>query len=139
MADKIEPTSSEVDPLYTENIVPASARDRIFACQTEDNWDDEGATGITSAACMAALRFLGEVLRRNAQTPMPRISPSVFGAVTFQWQNEDEHLIIRVFPNADVVSYHSEKIGVFRNISKENRSAAIQRVLNLFNSHAPQN
>jgi len=120
-------------------LVPAPIQDRIFACQTEDDWDDEGATGITKEACTTALKFLEAVLTRNARIPMPRISSSVFGAVTFQWRNEDDHLIIRAFPNSELVSYHSEETGGLREIGKEARNEATQRVVNLFNSHVLQN
>ena len=120
-------------------LIPTSVRSSIYACQTENDWDDEGAIGVTREACAMAYQFLEDVLERDARLPIPRVSPSVFGAVTFQWRNDEEHLVLRVLPGSEAVSYHIEKIGVFRKIGEESRSAAVQRVLNLFKSHAPSN
>ena len=97
---------SDFDDFKTRSIssVPVSVQNRIFACQTEDDWDDEGAIGITRKACLKAIKFLEDTLKCDARVPMPRISASVFGAVTFQWRNEEDHLIIRAFPNSETVS-----------------------------------
>ena len=91
--------------------------------------------GITEASCKASIHFLNDVLERNGLVPIPRISASAFGAVTFQWRNDNEHLIIRVFSDTGLVSYHDEVIGEFREISEEPRSKAVERVLRLFQAH----
>lgn len=134
---KTETDASKEASMLTRVLrVPEATRERILACQREEDWDEEGGMGITESSCKASVRFLEDVLERKEALPMPRISASAFGAVTFQWRNGNEHLIIRVFSDTGLVFHHSEVIGEFRDVGEEPRSEAVERVLRLFASYA---
>ena len=55
--------------------VPDALRKIVYDCQTEDNWDDEDAIGITPEACEAAIRFLGSVMKYDETIQLPDVSP----------------------------------------------------------------
>ena len=123
--------------LYS-SCVPDAVRERILACQTEDDWDDEGATGITFEACEAAIAFLEAVWKCSDTVPVPGISPSVYGAVSLYWRSQEEHLIIRPF--AGSVSFQHEKEGSSSVYAVETLGQAVHRVLTFFSAaHAQQN
>lgn len=114
--------------------VPEAVRQRIFDCQTEDNWDDEGATGITWKSCNAALEFLQEVLERDNSIPIPSISPSVYGQVTLHWRNGGKHLIARPSADTDLTFYRFSEAEGVSSYGDASRNQVMQRVLNFFSA-----
>jgi hypothetical protein len=104
----------------------------ILECRTEDNWDDEGAVGITQAACEHAIQFLQSVLERDEAIRVPEISPSVFGSVTFHWQRGESHLVVRPWPNTDQVYFRYERPEAASIYGDEPQEQVIHRVVNFF-------
>ena len=120
--------------------VPETTRQSILACQTEDNWDDEEALGVTLQACEAAFCFLQALLDNDLTIPMPKVSPSLDGTVGLYWRNGSSHLI--VCPAADSASafYQYERAGTASMYGIENIREALTKVLTFFRSgHAEPN
>ena len=134
------PKESEAAMITHISRVPEGKRKEIFACQTEDDWDDEGAVGITFQACESAAQFLEEVLGRDSSIPMPRISPSVFGSVTLHWRKDGKHLIVRPSSDPNLAYYRQEEPDSISSYGDESREQVIQCVLQFFGAdHAEDN
>lgn len=114
--------------------IPDALRNRLLACQTEDNWDDEGATGISVEACQAAIRFLEEVLSCDASIPLPRVSSSIYGEVSLYWFNQGNHLIVRPSIDPDRIYYRNETIDCPSVSGLVTQKQAIERILNLYSA-----
>lgn len=115
--------------LAIESCVPDETRELILNCQTEDNWDDDGAIGVTAHACHVAIQFLEAVTQCDKTITMPGVSPSVFGSVTFHWKKGSKHLLVRPSPDADLAYYQYEH-GVEETVyGDEPNKQLIQRVL----------
>jgi hypothetical protein len=69
---------------------------RLLSLRRRHNWDGEGAKAVTLKACRAALRFLEAVRYRQPDLPLPRLAPSVRGAVSLYWRKETEHLVASI-------------------------------------------
>jgi hypothetical protein len=122
------------DMLTLTSRMPDNIRGFIRDCQTEDNWNDDDAIGITVHACDVAIQFLESVMERNASVKTPEISPSVFGSVTFHWQKGDKHLVVRPSPDADMAYYRYARLGHISIYGDEPKEQVIQRVLEFFRS-----
>jgi hypothetical protein len=115
--------------LALESRVPDETRKLIHDCQTEDNWDDDGAVGITADACNVALQLLEAVIQHDKTLVMPGVSPSVFGSVTFHWKMGNRHLLVRPSPDTDLAYYQYEHGKDDSIYGDEPKRQVIERVL----------
>jgi hypothetical protein len=124
----LEPAASTVTGATLA--IPADYRQRILSLRRRRNWDGEGALPITAAACRAALAFVEKLLLRKSGLPLPRVSPSVHGAVSLYWRNGEEHLIARLgSADPNRVDLHWEGApGRYQDLSCD-RDGAVDRVL----------
>lgn len=85
---------------------------------TRENWDDEGASPITSAALYSAV----EVLNSLPNVEKPHLSPIVDGSIGLFWDMHGIYLDIQVLPLGDISLMYrlpdgQEKSGRFGNDS----------------------
>jgi hypothetical protein len=116
---------------YTVPIdIPAEYRDRVLSLQRRRNWDGEGAEPITAAACRAALRFVELVRSSQPGLALPRVAPSVHGAVSLYWRNGEEHLVLKI-ASGDLkrIAFHWEGPGAREEDGVEDSREAVERVL----------
>jgi hypothetical protein len=111
-------------------LIPGPLKQQILTCVTEDDWDDEGASGVTRALCNVAIDFVNALLSNDKSVPLPKVSPSVFGTVTLAWGSECSHLIIR--PAIDSVYYRYEEAHTNSSYGTETQKQAISRVIHFF-------
>lgn len=112
--------------------VPEALRQRILACQTEDNWDDDEAIGVTLQACEAAICFLQAVREHAPTLPIPNVSPSLDGTVGLYWRNGNSHLIVCPAPASDSAFYQYERVGTVSVHGTESIRETFNRVLTFF-------
>ena len=117
--------------------VPEAVRQEILDCQMEEGWDLEDADAISAETCRSAIEFLEALLKKNPTMPLPLISPSVFGSITFEWNINGAHVSTRIFPDREIF-YMSEEGEGKRSHGNESRQQAITRVLIFLNSHYAQ-
>jgi hypothetical protein len=114
-------------------LIPEPVKQQILKCGTEDDWDDEGAVGITTDLCNVAIDFINAVLNRDASVPIPKVSPSVFGTVTLAWRKMNSHLIVR--PAINSVYYRYEDRRKNSTYGTEPPQEAILRIIQFFDSY----
>ena len=51
-------------------LIPERLRQQVMACVTEDNWDDDGAVGITQSQCNVAIDFINRILNEDKSIPL---------------------------------------------------------------------
>jgi hypothetical protein len=76
--------------------LPEEYRARLLSLRRRYNWDGEGAKAVTLRACRAALMFLEAIRHRQPDLPLPRLAPSVHGAISLYWRNATEHLVASI-------------------------------------------
>jgi hypothetical protein len=76
--------------------LPEEFRARLLSLRRRGNWNGEGALPVTTGACRAALKFIEAARSREPDLPLPRLAPSVRGAVSLSWKNEHEHLVVSI-------------------------------------------
>ena len=112
--------------------VPAdseSIETRVRALECPDDWDGEGARGVTPETCEAAIAFLARLRVEIPGLPDPRsASPSVLGAVTFSWRSGAQTLVLEVASPPTDRLYHQWR-GAHRERSAGPESAG--RVIEL--------
>ncbi|HTE20845.1 MAG TPA: hypothetical protein VK689_20965 [Armatimonadota bacterium] len=90
-----------------EDIAPLDLEAAVRSLQRGDDWDGEGARGVSRDACEAALAFLAEVRAAIQGLPDPTsVSPSVSGAVAFSWRRGREVLLVEVAAEMAELLYH---------------------------------
>jgi hypothetical protein len=113
--------------------IPEKLKKQILACVTEDDWDDEGAIGITPEFCTIAIDFTNAVLNADESIPLPHVSPSVFGTVTLAWRNGSEHLIVR--PAKDSAYYRYESAWSTNSYGMDSLREVMLRVIKFYDGN----
>ena len=108
--------------------IPAEYRQNVLALQRRKDWDGEGAEPITAAACRAALRFVELVVSATPELTLPRVAPSVRGAVSLYWRNGDEHLVVAISSGdlARIAIHWEGPAGGYEDEVVDSREAAAQ-------------
>ncbi len=61
-----------------------------------DNWDGYVATSISSDVCSQAGRFIDMIEAAPDQTPIPEVSPTPSGTISFDWDIAGTHACIEI-------------------------------------------
>jgi hypothetical protein len=93
----------------SEPLLPPEYRRKVLALQRKRNWDGEGADPITAEACRAAVEFVERLRSRDPDLKLPRPAPSVSGAISLYWAQQEEGLLVDI-ASADParVAFHWE-------------------------------
>jgi hypothetical protein len=132
--NRLNPTLVDDSPAYptlqAKSELPEEFVKRVYSLRRKYDWDGEGAKAVTLAACVAALSFTRMARRKQAGLPLPRVAPSVLGAVSLSWQRDDEHLIARIYSrNPMQVALHLEAADGYYENRIEDRVSAVERLL----------
>jgi hypothetical protein len=90
--------------------MPVEVRTKITGLERPDGWYGEDSEGITRQACKAAIEFADRAMESIPGLCVPRVGPSVSGAVAIQWDLGDYSLVVRV-PSADPSRLHFQEEG----------------------------
>jgi hypothetical protein len=76
-------------------VVEEALRAKIMGLVRPKNWDGFGAEPVTNGACLAGLTFVGRTIAKGLPKPL-MVSPSVHGAVHFQWEKNDNLFSVQI-------------------------------------------
>jgi hypothetical protein len=113
--------------------IPMEYGERILGLRRRRGWAGEGSRAIPLAACRAALRFVRLVRFVWPNLPLPRVAPSVRGAVSLYWRNGDEHLVVAVSSgDLDRLAIHWEGQGRRPGDEEGDYRRALAHLVSLF-------
>src|SRR4051794_11143530 len=77
-------------------VIPEGFRDQVMAMERKAGSYGKGSRAISKSACESAIGFVREAIGQCADLPLPRVGPSVTGAVSLQWSFGTVHFLAQI-------------------------------------------